>query len=170
MTDHLAALRIEPIQKDQNFKSFDCGEPSLNDYLVRYAWKNDQGNISKTFVLVDSDKNIYGYYSIYSASIGFEMLPEASAKHLPRYPIPCARLARLAVTGSCQGKGAGARLLIDALHRINQVSFELGIKFIIVDALNETAGKFYQHYGFIALPGQDLKLFLPMETINLLFE
>ena len=45
----------------------------------------------------------------------------------------------------------------------------MGIKFIIVDALNDSAKSFYEHYGFIQFPKQDLKLFLPIETVNVLF-
>jgi hypothetical protein len=37
---------------------------------------------------------------------------------------------------------------------------------VVVDALNERAAEFYQQFGFICLPGQPLKLFLPMETVT----
>lgn len=35
---------------------------------------------------------------------------------------------------------------------------------VVVDALNEQAAEFYQQFGFITLPSQPLKLFLPMDT------
>lgn len=64
-----------------------------------------------------------------------------------------------------QGKGLGARLLINALHRILTISQEIGIKVVLVDAKNDTAHKFYSHHGFVPLHDEPMTLFLPMETI-----
>jgi hypothetical protein len=49
------------------------------------------------------------------------------------------------------------------------VSEEMAIKVVIVDAIDADAKSFYQHFGFLDLPGHDLKLFLPVETIEQLF-
>lgn len=159
----------EPIRKSHNVRPFDCGEPSLNEYLKRYAFKNDQNNISRTFVLVNSDENIIGYYSVCACSIEFNEIPEEMSGRLPKYPIPGALIARLAVDSSVQGNDYGSRLLIHALQRINQTSEELGIKIVVVDALHEKARSFYERYGFQSLPGNELKLFLPIETIKQTF-
>ena len=35
---------------------------------------------------------------------------------------------------------------------------------VVVDALDESAAEFYRQFGFIPLPSQPLKLFLPMDT------
>lgn len=165
MTDHPESLRTEPIQKRHKVKSFDCGEQSLNEYLQKYALKNDQRNISKTFVLIDNDVQIIGYYSVCASSVEFSELPDDVMERLPKYPVPAALIARLAVDSSEQGNDYGARLLIDALHRIVQTSEEFGIKVVIVDALHEKARAFYERFGFLSFPGNDLKLFLPVETI-----
>jgi predicted GNAT family N-acyltransferase len=169
MTDLSEELKVEPIDKKHNVKVFDCGKDSLNTYLSRFAYKNDQSNISKTFVLIDDNDVTHGYYSICAASIEFEDLPNDLATRLPKYPIPCARLARLAITNSVKGKGMGAKLLIDALQKLHLASKEMGIKFVVVDALDEEAKEFYIHYGFQSLPGKNLTLILPIETINKLF-
>ena len=166
MKDHPATLRTEPIQKAHKLKSFDCGEKSLNEYLIRYAFKNDQNDIAKTFILADSEDDVLGYYSICAASIEFSELPEAVSVRLPKYPISAALITRLAVATSAQGNDYGSRLLIDALQRIVQAADELGIKLVIVDALHAKAKAFYRHYGFQSFPGNDLKLFLPIETIR----
>ena len=65
-------LRIEPIDKKHHVRDFDCGIESLNTYLGRFAYKNNQNNISRTFVLIDDDNLVHGYYSICYASIEFE--------------------------------------------------------------------------------------------------
>ena len=169
MTDLSEELRIEPIQKKHNIKGFDCGNESLNTYLSRFAIKNDQNNISKTFVLIDKNDVVHGYYSICSASIKYNELPEELIQKLPKYPIPLARLARLAIARSIKGKGMGARLLIDVLQKIHFASKEMGIKFVIVDALDEEAKEFYMHHGFRPLPEKGFTLILPIETISKLF-
>ncbi len=162
---------IELLEKSHIRNNFDCGVKSLNDYLIRYARQNDKKSISRTFVAIDDDeKIIQGYYSICSASINFEELPENISKQLPRYPVPAARLSRLAVDLKMQGTGLGERLLFNALKRIYLTSNEMGIKCIIVDSINEKAKSFYESYGFINLPNQDLKLFLLISTIEKLFE
>jgi ribosomal protein S18 acetylase RimI-like enzyme len=56
--------------------------------------------------------------------------------------------------------------LIDALKRSFQVSHQIGIVAVIVDAKNERAIAFYKHFGFIQLPENAHKLFLPINTIQ----
>ncbi len=163
-------LRVELLQKSHKKDHFDCGIKSLNDYLIRYARQNDQKSISRTFVATDDEKVIQGYYSICSASINFKELPENISNQLPRYPIPAACLSRLAVNLKMQGTGLGEHLLFNALKRIYLTSNEMGIKCIIVDSINEEAKSFYESYGFINLPDQNLKLFLLIDTIKKLFE
>ena len=160
---------IQPISKSHNRNQFSCGKPLLDDYLQYFARQNDEKNRARTFVAVDEENNVVVYYSLCTASIEFEELPEALARQLPHYPIPAALIARLAVDEKFRGQGLGAKLLIDALQRIVTAANEIAIKAVLVDAMDEEARNFYQHYEFIALPGQDLKLFLPIETIQQLF-
>ncbi len=47
-------LRIEPIQRRHHRYEFECGESALDDYLKRYARQNDERNVAKCFVAVDS--------------------------------------------------------------------------------------------------------------------
>ena len=169
MTDHINALKVEPISKTHQRTAFSCGKHELDDYLQRYARQNDERNIARTFVAVDSTNRVLGYYSLSSASIEFTELPDEGRQSLPAYPVPAARLARLAVDNSMKGKGLGSKLLIDALQRIVTASQEIAIKVILVDAMDKEARDFYKHYGFIELPEQELKLFLPIETVKQLF-
>jgi predicted N-acetyltransferase YhbS len=74
-------------------------------------------------------------------------------------------LGRLAVAKSHQGQGLGSTLLADALQRIVQASQVMAVYAVIVDALNDRATAFYKQFGFIPLPSQPLKLFLPMDSV-----
>ena len=166
MTDHISELRIEPISKTHERKTFSCGKPQLDEYLHRHARQNDEKNISKTFVAVNDENIVVGYYSLCTSSIEFEELPDEIRKQLPNYPVPTALIAKLAVDESLRGRGLGSKLLIDALQRITSASREIGIKAVLVDAIDDEALAFYKHFEFIELPVQDLKLFLPIETIQ----
>ncbi len=166
MTELIDTLRIEPISKLHNRKEFKCKKKPLAQYLHRYARQNDDNNIAKTFVAVDNDNKVLGYFSLSTSSIEFKDFPEAFAKHLPHYPIPAALIAKLAVDSNIDGQGLGARLLIEALQNILAVSEEMAIKVVLVDAIDEEAKNYYLRFGFIELPGNELKLFLPIETIS----
>jgi len=145
--------------------SFDCSVEALNDYLKKYAKNNHIKGIGKTFLLIDSFKSLAGYYTVSMAEILYENLPEQSRKKLPRYPLPAMRIGRLAVDIKYQGLGLGSRLLVDALRRAINLFDDIGIYSVLVDAKNESAVHFYEHYGFIRFPDRSNTLFLPIETI-----
>jgi predicted GNAT family N-acyltransferase len=163
-------LKLEPIKKYHRRDAFDCGEPALNEFLKKFARQNDERNIAKTFVAIDTGKNVLGYYSVSAASVEFAGLPDDISERLPMYPIPAARIGRLAVDRSVQGSGLGNQLLIDALKRIYLSSEHIAVKVVLVDAVDEKARSFYEHFGFIRLPGAQLRLFLPIETVAEVFK
>lgn len=65
-----------------------------------------------------------------------------------RYPIPAVLLARLAIAKPYQGAHLGERLLADAVRRIVEVSQQIGVDLVVVDALDDEAAGFYERYGF----------------------
>ena len=169
MKDQIGQLRIEPIEKKHNRKAFTCKKSPLTEYLHQHARQNDEKNIAKSFVAVDDKSTVFGYYSLSTSSIEFEEFPEEYSKGLPQYPIPAVLIGKLAVNESTEGQGLGSRLLIDAFQRILTASSDIAIKVVIVDAIDEEAKDYYHRFGFIELPGHELKLFLPIETIQQLF-
>jgi len=158
---------IEALGKRHDRSSFDCGVESLNHYLQRLASQHARRNISKTYVAVlPEDPRVYGFYALASGSIALEGLPEAARRKLPAYPIPTAHLGQLAVDTSVQGRGLGEALLFDALQRSARVSSELGIYAVTVDALDDGAKAFYMQYGFVAIVGDPVHLYLEMKVIR----
>ena len=160
-------LIITPLGKDHERKAFDCGEPSLNQYLHHYASQDIRRRINRVFVAStpDTPQQVISYYSLSAGSLAAIDLPEKFRRRLPRYPVPVVLLGRLAVSISHQGKGFGAILLADALQRIAQASQVMAVYAVVVDALNERTVEFYRQFGFIPLPSQPLKLFLPLDSV-----
>ena len=94
----------EPISKNHDRAAFDCGEATLNEFLLRYARKShDQGG-AKTFLAIDDgdNKTILGFYSLSPASVEYTRTPEIAKRGLARYDVPGFRLARLAVDRKLQ--------------------------------------------------------------------
>lgn len=166
----MADWRIERLGKGHDKKHFDCGEPSLNEYLHKYAGQGARLGLGRTYVAVEEgERKVAGYYTLSSGSVAFAELPQDMAAMLPKYPIPVALLSRLAVDRSYQGRKLGERLLVDALRRCVNVSEELGVLAVEVHALNERARSFYVKYGFTQLQDDEMHLYLPMKTIRKAF-
>jgi len=163
-------LIITPLHKSHDRSAFDCGEPSLDDYLHRYASQDIRRRINKVFIASppDAPRRVIGYYSLSAGSLQAGALPESLRRRLPRYPVPMARIGRLAVARSHQGQGIGSILLADALQRTARASQVMAVYAVVVDALDRRAARFYRQFGFIPLPSQPLTLFLPMDSVSTL--
>jgi hypothetical protein len=85
---------------------------------------------------------VIGYYSISAGSVSVEEAPPRISKGLARDPIPVILLARLAVDKDEKGTGLGNALLKDALGRIAQAADIVGVRAVLVHAIDEQARKF----------------------------
>jgi GNAT superfamily N-acetyltransferase len=160
-------LVISPLDKSHDRKAFDCGVPSLNEYLLQYASQDINRRINKVFVASppETPQQVISYYSLSGGSLDANNLPEDLRRRRPRYPVPVVLLGRLAIAESHQGQGLGSTLLADALQRIVQASQAMAVYAVVVDALNIRTAEFYQQFGFTPLPSQPLKLFLPLNAV-----
>jgi ribosomal protein S18 acetylase RimI-like enzyme len=77
-------------------------------------------------------------------------------------------LGRLALGLNYQKQGLGSVLLFDALKRC--LRQEIPVFLAIVDAKDDKAKSFYEHYGFSELIEQPNRLFVPMTTVAKLFK
>lgn len=158
---------IERFAGKHDRSAFDCGKPSLNDFLARYVSQYEKRNLARTYVLVNNGEvKVLGYYTLASSAIEFDTLPADQTKKLPEHPIPAILLARLAVDQSLCGQGMGARLLRDCFVRCLSLADQIGIHSLTVDAIDDDAAKFYEHFGFTQFPGQPDKLFIPLALIR----
>jgi GNAT superfamily N-acetyltransferase len=167
----LPAWHEEPIGRQHDRESFDCGEAPLNEFLSRHARKSHELGGAKTFLAIDNCNNtaILGYYSLCPASVEFARTPELVRRGLARHEVPAFRLARLAVDLHAQGQGLGGQLLLAAGRRCILAAVEVGGVALVIDAKNERAAKWYQSYGAAPLLDSPLKLLLPLKTIETAF-
>lgn len=131
---------------------FDCGEPSLNEWLRGRALKNETTGASRTFVSIEGDSGeIAGYYCLSASALAPESAPGRIRRNMPT-PIPVILIGRLAVDLRHGGRGLGASLLRDAVVKGIEASRIIGARAFIVDALNDAAANFYRRYGFEPVP------------------
>jgi GNAT superfamily N-acetyltransferase len=144
--------------------SFSCGVSELDDYLKRFAAQQSKKGVTAVHVLVDSSATatILGYYTLSAAQVDVAQLDERSRKKLPRYPVPCFRMGRLAASADHQGCGIGKALIGCAVDRCLEARKQVAAYALLVDAKDERAKSFYVHYGFATLRDSPLTLFLPL--------
>lgn len=154
-----------PYDRSVDRKSFDCGQhPALNTYIAQQASQDERRNVSRTFMLIESGQLI-GYYTLANASVVESDLCEEQMKKMPRYPMPAVLLSRLAVDKSQQGKGIGKRLMSDFFRRIYVISKHSGVAFVVVDAKDDDAARYYKGLGFIETNTSPLRLALSTGTL-----
>ena len=161
--------RIEPLAKFHDRDGFDCGSEPLNLFLKQTARQHAARGISRTFVLVEEGapepKPILGFFSLNLCQITSESLSAEEAKKLPR-EVSGIRLGRLAVAKGYQRQGIGKALLIAAMGKLLQIFNTAGGIGLFVDAKDQEAKRYYEQFGFVSLPSNELELFLPVRTIQ----
>ena len=166
----IPAWIIEPLTKVHERSAFCCGASSLDKFIQELATQYERRNLARTFVATLPPKStVEGYYALAPGSVAFENMPAMSSRKLPQHPIPVVHLGRLAVNQQTSGQGLGRLLLLDALHRVWQLSKQTGIHAVEVHALDEIARRFYLKYGFAPLVDDHFHLYLPMKAITRLF-
>lgn len=147
-----------------NRTDFDCGTRILNEYLARYATQHRKRGIVQIYVAVDTEAPnvVLGYYTLSAAQIDTSQISPVESKKLPRFAVPSFRMGRLAVSKDRQGKKLGGQLLAMAVDRCLQAKEEVTAYALLVDAKDERAKVFYEHFGFIARTDLSLTLYLPL--------
>ena len=138
---------------------FDCGVDPLNDYLRTRVGQDVRRRVTLCYVAIESASGrLAGYYTLAACGVSIRDPPEIT-KRLPRYPtVPAVRVGRLAIDRAFQGQGLGGVVLFDALERTCRSG--LAAFALIVDANDERAVAFYEHFGFQRFASVDRTLFL----------
>lgn len=156
----------ELLTEAHDVSGFDCGNEALNRFLHRHALQNQRNQGARTYVALRGETLAIGYYSLAAASAEYEAVPARIAKGLAQHPIPLTLLARMAVDQEVQGTGIGAGLLKDALKRFLQAQSIIAARAMVVNAKDDQAVEFYQHFGFVPSPLDPYHLYLMTKDIH----
>ena len=148
------AFRSEPLDPARHrLDSLDSGEPELDSWLREHAAGAEARRVARTFVWCrEGEDVVVGYYSLAGHRLIRDELPKSIGRGSPA-EIPAVLLARLAIDAQLQGQRLGGALLADALKRVVAATDLVAARFVVVDALDENAAKFYEHHGFRPIPG-----------------
>ena len=149
----------EPLTSQHHLEGFDCGKPTLNDWLIHHARQAQGAGSSKTFVATD-DERLVGYFSLTVGQIDTLDAPDRIRKGMGQYPLPVVILARLAVSKNDQGRGIGYGLLQDAIRRTVLIADQAGVRAILTHPIDGEAAVFYTRFGFIQSPLREQQLLL----------
>jgi GNAT superfamily N-acetyltransferase len=121
---------------------------------------------ARVYVAHRSDGVVAGYPALVAGSVSREEEPERISRGLAAHPIGVVVLARLAVTLFSQGSGLGVSLLQDALLRTQQAADTVGIRAVLVHAIDAKAREFYLKFGFSSSPIDDTRPMLLMRDLR----
>ena len=148
-----------------DLSQFNSGKAALDDWLRTHAL-DSEGKTARTYVVCTRNVVVVGYYCISMGSVERRALPSKMRREqgLPN-SIPVATIGRLARDVSFRGQGLGPDLLQDAFTRILSASRTIGMRAVLVHALDEEAAKFWKEYEFIECPLGSRTFYLPIETV-----
>jgi GNAT superfamily N-acetyltransferase len=141
-----------PLATDDDRDAFDCGRESLNNWLRRHAWRNQQDGTSRTSVICDLTTGVIAaYVTLSTGQIERAHLPKSAQRNRPD-PIPIILLGQLAVDRRYQGHGCGRSLLLFALRTAVRFSREIGCFGVLTHPLDDAVRGFYRTFDFEDLP------------------
>lgn len=153
----------EALTRDHRRDSFVSGVAALDRYLHELALQDVKRRVAGCYVAVADDGDIAGFYTLAATHVPMDALPPETTKKLPRYPVvPAMLMGRLAVASKHQRHGLGRALVADAVIRTCRLG--TGAFALIVDAKDKAAVAFYEANGFVAIPNEARRLFLPIAT------
>jgi len=125
-------------------------------------------NTARTFVWSDSGR-VVGYYALAGHQVTRQALPPKLARGSPNQ-IPAVLLAKLALDRSLHGNKLGGGLLVDALERTLGATRVVAARLVVVDAINDAAVSFYDHFGFVRTAPDSYRLVRSVSDIAKSFD
>ena len=170
---------IEPFDPARHDRAgFTCGVDQVDNFFRKTANKLSNADNVRVFVMVDAAGALVGFYAVNAHAVHYQDLPDRFARTRPGHGvIPAAYISMIGVDARHQGRGYGGDLLVDCLRRLARAADELGIAVIMLDVLDcgdaaavERRRALYTGYGFLPLPSNGLRLFMPTVTVRRLIE
>lgn len=147
-----------------DLSQFDCGKEPLNDWLKTHALTGE-GQFARTYVVCNGN-SVVGYYCLAMGSVERKQLPTKLKRQrgIPNH-VPVAIIGRLARHQSPEWRGLGVDLLQDALSRVLSVSENIGVRGVLVHAIDDQAAAWWKEQEFLEYPDGSRTFFMAIETV-----
>jgi len=126
---------------------------TVNQFVVQTAYEKAQRVIERESVIRLSQRDARAVLSL------LDNPPKPNE-------VSGVRLGRLVVAREYQRQGIGKTLVVAAMEKFSQIFNAAGGIGFFVDAKDHDAKRYYEMFGFISLPSNQLELFLPVRTIQ----
>jgi GNAT superfamily N-acetyltransferase len=160
-----------PLDAHHRAEHFRSGATSLDEWLRKHALQSHRSGASRVFVTTEADPDVAGYYALAAGAV----MPREATARLARglaanQPVPVVLLGRLAVDARHQGRHLGRSLLLDAMTRVLQAGELIGVRALLVHAIDERARDWYTQFGFERSPTHPLHLLLLTKDLRATIE
>ena len=166
MTELRRPTPLDPTRHNRD--QFDSGEPTLDEWLRRYAGQNRRRDTAATWVITDTDDVVVAYASVAMTGIDRSAASPDLVKGAPN-PVPALLLGRLAVDKRYANLGVGTALTAHVLATALELNEKAACRAVVVTALNQNARAWWQRLGFHPFYPDDpeeLDLYLPTSEIE----
>ncbi|MDE1917955.1 MAG: GNAT family N-acetyltransferase [Sphingomonadales bacterium] len=160
----MAISAPEPLSEGHDLSHFDCGKPSLDNWLRRRALSNQRKGFTAVMVVHNAGR-VIGYYGLAPTAIIPAAMPRSIRTGQPPDPIPCLLLGQLATDTAYAGQGIGTGLLKHALERCVAAAGLVGGRALVVNALDADAAAFWRRRGFLPSLDNPMVLFRSLADI-----
>jgi len=154
----------EPVLLDATHPvdGFCCGKQALDEWIVKRANSNQRSGSSRTWITMDEDGAVAGYYASATSSILRSDATSRAGRNQPEQ-IPAILLGRLAVDQKHRDEHLGSALLKHFILKGIEVSQIVGVRLLLVHAMDDEAHNFYLHHDFEPSPFDSLTLMLTIQ-------
>jgi predicted N-acetyltransferase YhbS len=141
--------------------------PSLDEWLGKFALQSHRSGGARVFATTETDSDVAGYYALAAGAVMSGEAPARLVRGLAaNQPVPVVLLGRLAVDVRYQGRRLGRSLLLDGMTRVLDAGELIGIRALLVHAIDERAREWYARFGFEQSPTHSLHLILLIKDLR----
>jgi GNAT superfamily N-acetyltransferase len=155
----------QPLADHHELDLFECGKPSLDNWLKTRARSNQQKGFTAVMVVHEANR-VVGYYGLAPTAVAPASMPRAIRSGQPPDPVPCLLLGQLATDTAWAGQGIGTGLLKHALTRCLAAADLIGGRALVVRAVDDEARSFWQRRGFLPSKDDPFVLFRSLSDIG----
>ncbi|MGA7952320.1 MAG: hypothetical protein WCA07_02260 [Gloeobacterales cyanobacterium] len=147
--------------------SFDCEDDGVNNFLKNSAERCEEQDFSRVFLMLSSENEIVGYYTLSSGTIPLDELPNRFRRGCPQIPVPSVLIGQFGIDKTFQRRKLSKYLSGDAYRRIRLAYRQrvLAFKAVRVDTQTEKAKEYWKKEGFIPFKQSQNSLFILVNTI-----
>ncbi len=143
---------------------FESGNPDLDQWLRHTAINAETRGTARVHCLVDDNSMIVGYYSLNAHVVASDDLPSRQGRGLPAQ-VSTVLIGKLARDRSAKSDGIGELLLAAAHRSIVLATQTVAARFVVVDAIDDNAKGFYEHFGYRPMPTNPHRLYRRIKDI-----